>query len=93
MNKGAPPSPNGRRSVPFLVGKNSHGNWVVQDPSGLYGGLFVDRLHALKYAMSENGKDPQAVIMVPWILELDLSAPRVGGHPSGDSHTKSKRAS
>ena len=35
--------------------------------------MFVDRAEALKFAMFENGKRPQAVIMVPGILELDMS--------------------
>jgi hypothetical protein len=38
------------------------------------GGLFVGRAEALKYAMFENGNHRQAVIMVPSILELDISA-------------------
>jgi hypothetical protein len=72
MNKAEPPSP---RSSPhsslFRIGKDSHGHWVVQDQQGLRGGLFVDRAEALKFAMFENGNRPQAVIMVPGILELD----------------------
>ena len=68
-----PPSPSCSRSSLFLVGRNSCGNWVVQDQNGLRGGLFVDRAEALKFAMFENGKRPQAVIMVPGILELDMS--------------------
>ena len=58
----------------FRIGKDSHGNWVAQDQQGLCGGLFVDRAEALKFAMYENGNRPQAVIMVPGILELDLNA-------------------
>ena len=58
----------------FRIGKDSHGNWVAQDQQGLCGGLFVDRAEALKFAMYENGNRPQAVIMVPGILELDLTA-------------------
>ena len=58
-----PPSPSCSRSSLFLVGRNSRGNWVVQDQNGLRGGLFVDRAEALKFAMFENGKRPQAVIM------------------------------
>jgi hypothetical protein len=73
MSKGEPPSA-GRNPAPFLIGKNSRGNWVVQDPSGLRGGLFVDRTQALKFAMSENGSRTQAVIMVPDGHELDMSA-------------------
>ena len=52
----------------FLVGQNSHGNWVVQDPKGRCGGLFIDRAEAIKFAMYESGSRPQAVIMVPGTL-------------------------
>ena len=75
-----PPSPSCSRPSLFLVGRNSRGNWVVQDQSGLYGGLFVDRAEALKFARFENGNRTQAVIMVPGILELDMSGkPAAGG--------------
>jgi len=57
----------------FLIGKNSRGNWVVQDQQGTRGGLFVGRAEALRYAMFENGNRPQAAIMVPGVLELDMS--------------------
>ena len=57
----------------FLIGKDSRGNWVVQDNQGSCGGLFVNRAEALKFAMFENGNRPQAVIMVPGIFELDMS--------------------
>ena len=56
----------------FLIGKDSHGNWVVQDEKGICGGLFVDRKEALKFAMFENGNRPQAVVMVPGVFELDM---------------------
>jgi hypothetical protein len=58
----------------FRVGRDSKGHWVVQDEQGLCGGLFVDRAQALKFAMFENGNRPQAVIMVPNVLELNLNA-------------------
>ena len=61
------------RSSLFLVGKDSRGNWVVQDDQGSCGGLFVNRAEALKFAMFENGNRPQSVIMVPGIFELDMS--------------------
>jgi len=57
----------------FLIGRNSRGNWVVQDQQGVRGGLFVARAEALKFAMFENGNRPQAVVMVPGILELNIS--------------------
>jgi hypothetical protein len=58
----------------FRIGKDSHGRWVAQDQEGLCGGLFIDRAEAVRFAMFENGHCPQAVIMVPGILELDLNA-------------------
>jgi hypothetical protein len=73
MVKGEPPSASSSSSSLFLIGKNSRGNWVVQDQRGLRGGLFVDRAEALKFAMFENGNRPQAVIMVPGVLELEIS--------------------
>ena len=48
--KGEPPS-TGRAQSPFRVGKNSRGNWVVQDQKGLCGGLFVDRAEAMKFSI------------------------------------------
>lgn len=84
MSNGESPSPGVPAPGLFLIGRNSRGHWVVQDPSGLQGGLFVDRVHALKYAMSENGYRPRAVVMVPDVLELDMGAElRPAGHPSG----------
>jgi hypothetical protein len=74
MDKGEPPSTPRAKSF-FRIGKNSRGNWVVQDQSGLCGGLFVDRAEAVKFAMLENGNRPQAVIMVPGVLELDMHSP------------------
>ncbi len=66
-----PPSPQG--SSLYLIGRDSQGRWVVQDQRGLHGGLFVNRAQALKYALFENGHRPQAVVMVPGILELNMT--------------------
>jgi hypothetical protein len=77
MNKDEPPST--QSSTPsslFRIGKDSHGHWVAQDQQGLRGGLFVDRTEALKFAMLENRNRPQAVIMVPGVLELDMDRRR-----------------
>ena len=86
-----PLSPSCPKSSMFLVGRNSRGNWVVQDQNGLRGGLFVDRAEALKFAMFENGKRPQAVIMVPGILELDMSG-KPGASDQADAQPALARA-
>lgn len=57
----------------FRIGRDRHGHWVVQDDRGLCGGLFINRAEALKFALFENGHSPQAIIMMPGILELDMT--------------------
>jgi hypothetical protein len=75
MRHAEPPSPGLCSEVPlFLVGRDRAGHWVARDTQGLRGGLFVDRSEALKFALFENGNRPQAVVTVPGILELDMSA-------------------
>ena len=73
LEDGEPPScePPSKTQL-FMIGRNSRGNWVVRDQSGLRGGLFIDRGEALRFALFENGRRPQAVLMVPDTLELDL---------------------
>jgi hypothetical protein len=56
----------------FVIGRNSHGNWVVQDQTGLRGGVFVNQVQALKYALSQTGHRAQAVVIVTEVLELEL---------------------
>ena len=56
-----------------MVGQNSRGNWVVQDQSGMRGGLFVDRAEALRFVRSENGNRPQPFVAVSGVLELDMN--------------------
>jgi hypothetical protein len=67
-----PPSTPFSQSNRFRVGKDSRGRWVVQDQRGLRGGIFVDRVQALRFAMLESGNCPQAIIIVAGILELDF---------------------
>jgi len=91
-DKGEPPSTARAKSL-FRVGRNSRGNWVVQDQSGLCGGMFVNRTEAVKFAMFENGNRPQAVIMVPGVLELDMSGrPREQNRSTAAVHAPLARA-
>jgi len=92
MDKAEPPSAPRANSL-FRVGKNRRGQWVVQDQTGLCGGLFVSRAEAVKFAMFENGHRPQAVIMVPGILELDMSGkPRDRTLSTAEAHAPLARA-
>jgi len=70
MGQKEPPSPHASL---YMIGRDREGHWVVQDQSGLHGGLFVNRAQALKFALFENGHRPQAVVMVPGLLELNMS--------------------
>jgi len=72
--KQAEPPLSATKTPIFLIGRDSHGHWVVQNEKGSCGGLFVDRTQALRFAMFENGNQPQAVVMVPGVLELSLSS-------------------
>ena len=93
MQKAEPPS---QQSSPhsslFRVGKNSHGNWVVQDQQGLRGGIFVDRAEALKFAMLQGANRPPGPIMVPRVLELDISTPHAAKHMTAKTTIRLQRS-
>ncbi|WP_354210539.1 MULTISPECIES: hypothetical protein [unclassified Bradyrhizobium] len=55
-----------------LIGKNRRGHWIAREQTGIFGGLFVNRAQAFKYALVENGHDAEAVIEVLGELELDI---------------------
>src|ERR1700694_6360033 len=66
-----PPSCSATSTLVF-IGQNSRGNWVAQEQNGLYGGLFVHRAQAVKYALFENGHHPQTIIELP-LIELHIA--------------------
>jgi len=66
-----PPSRSSASTIVF-IGKNSRGNWVAQEQNGLYGGLFVNRAQAVKYALFENGHHPETIVELSREIELDM---------------------
>jgi hypothetical protein len=66
-----PPSCSSPSSIVF-IGKNSRGQWVAQEQNGLYGGLFVNRAQAVKYALFENGHHPETIVELSRDIELDM---------------------
>ena len=66
-----PPSCSSASTIVF-IGKNSRGNWVAQEQNGLYGGLFVNRAQAVKYALFENGHPPETIVELSRDIELDI---------------------
>ena len=55
-----------------IIGRNSRGNWVAQEQNGLFGGLFVNRAQAMKYALFENGHHPETIVLTANVIELDM---------------------
>lgn len=74
-----PPSCSSASTIVF-IGKNKRGNWVAQEQNGLYGGLFVNRAQAVKYALFENGHHPETIVELAREIELDMG----GKLPSSD---------
>ena len=78
-----PPSCRSASTIIF-IGRNSRGNWVAQEQNGRYGGLFVNRAQAFKYALFENGRHPETIVELSREIELDMggrlaAADRIAG--------------
>jgi hypothetical protein len=58
-------------SVVF-IGRNSRGDWVAREQNGLFGGLFINRTQAIKYALFENGHNPETIIELSREIELEI---------------------
>jgi hypothetical protein len=71
-----PPSCSLASTIVF-IGKNSRGLWVALEQNGLYGGLFVNRAQAMKYALFENGHHPETIIELRREIELDMDGKRL----------------
>lgn len=67
-----PPSCTSASTITF-IGRNSRGNWVAREQHGLYGGLFVDRATAFKYALFENGHRRETIVELGREIELDVA--------------------
>ena len=80
-----PPSCRSPSAIVF-IGKNRRGPWVAQDQVGLYGGLFVSRAQAVKYALFENGHHPETIVELARDIELDM-----GGAPVSSSAIPARR--
>ncbi|WP_198964000.1 hypothetical protein [Bradyrhizobium sp. Y36] len=67
-----PPSCSSPSTIVF-IGRNRCGQWIAQEQHGLYGGLFVSRAQAIKYALFENGQHPETIVELPSEIELDMA--------------------
>jgi hypothetical protein len=75
-----PPPSSTIASAIVFIGKNSRGRWVAQEQNGLFGGLFVNRKEAVKYALFENGRHPEAIVELSREIELDMSGYSTSDH-------------
>ncbi len=57
-----------------FVGRNRPGDWIAREQGGIFGGLFVNRTHALKHAVFENSHHPEHIIEESRPIELDIPA-------------------
>lgn len=57
-----------------FVGRDRRGNWVACEQNGIFGGLFLNRAEAFKYALRENGHHLETIVELPHEIELDISA-------------------
>ena len=76
-----PPSCSSASTIVF-IGRNSRGNWVAQEQNGLYGGLFVNRAQAIKYALFENGRHPETIVELSREIELDMGGKLPASDPT-----------
>lgn len=74
MKLAEPPSCSAASLSLIFIGRNRRGDWIAQEQNGLFGGLFVNRAHAIKYALSENGHHPETIVELPCEIELDMNA-------------------
>ncbi|PPQ45298.1 hypothetical protein [Rhodopseudomonas palustris] len=70
-----PPSCGVEQNI-VLIGKDGLNRWVAREQNGRFGGLFVSRAHAIKFALSELGRSPHAIIDIsqPSILDVFTSS-------------------
>lgn len=69
-----PPSCTPTLSTIVFIGRNHSGNWVACEQNGLFGGLFVNRAQAFKYALFENGHHPETIVELSREIELAFPA-------------------
>ncbi len=72
MKLAEPPSCPSASTIVF-IGKNKHGQWVVRQQHGLYGGLFVNRVAAIRYALFENGRHPETIVELSRPIEFNAT--------------------
>lgn len=69
-----PPSCGVEQNI-VLIGKDGLNRWVAREQKGRFGGLFVSRAHAIKFALSQLGQSPHAIVDISHPAILDVFTP------------------
>ena len=59
------------RSPALTIGQNSRGLWVVRDPGGMTGGIFLGRPDAMRFAAWEHGR-PRTALLATDSIEFEI---------------------
>lgn len=74
------PSSRSLTAPTIFVGRTRRGGWIAFEQNGIFGGLFVNRAQAFKYALRENGHHPETIVELPREIEVDIPAdPQITG--------------
>ena len=82
-----PPSCSSPSQIVF-IGRDKGGHWVAREQNGLYGGLFINRAQAIKYALFENGHHPERIVELSREIELDMDRKRLPSDPARIASTR-----
>lgn len=56
----------------FVIGRDGEGHWIARDEEGQTGGVFADRISALRFATMETGHQSGAIRFAPAGVRLSL---------------------
>ncbi|MCV3207386.1 hypothetical protein OHD62_12120 [Mesorhizobium sp. YC-39] len=56
----------------FVVGRDGEGHWIARDEQGQTGGVFTDRISAIRFATMESDHQAGAVRFAPASARLSL---------------------
>lgn len=59
-----------------FLGRDRCGRWIVREENDVFGGMFVNKATALRYALFENGNHPEAIVSCAAPLEFECRSAR-----------------
>ncbi len=71
MPSSEPPQP-GTVAHRFVIGRDGEGHWIARDEQGQTGGVFADRVSAIRFATMESDHQAGAIRFAPASARLSL---------------------